>query len=106
MAHCVIASGRPGRPLNSVVRSHQMRHRYTRPLLITGIVLGLLAALYCFGGILAAGSLFTGERAQSNFAFWGTALLVSLIVAVGCGIALGRDVGAAKRQTNGGRGAI
>ena len=38
-------------------------------------------ALYSLGGVLQAISLFRGERALHNYYLWGTAFLVSLVVA-------------------------
>jgi hypothetical protein len=48
------------------------------------------AALYCLGGILQAGSLFTGERAQRNFNFWGSLFLACCMLFVACVVALWR----------------
>ena len=62
--------------------------RRLRLLLVVGMVLSLSAALYCFGGILQAGSLFTGDRAQRNFEFWGFFFLLFMTAFIGCGAAL------------------
>jgi hypothetical protein len=74
-----------------------MQPRRLRVLLIIGTVLSPIAALYCFGGILAAGSLFTGEHAQKNFEFWGILFLASMLFFVGFGVALAVSIGRGKR---------
>lgn len=68
----------PGPAPLSFALDCSMQPRRLRVLLIMDTVLSPIAALYCFEGILAAGSLFTGERAQSNFELWGLLFLVCM----------------------------
>jgi hypothetical protein len=53
-------------------------------LILSGLI--ALAALYCFGGVLQAASLFTGHRALLNFNHWAglgvLALSASIFIAL------------------------
>ena len=42
--------------------------------------LSIPAALYCLGGVIQAASLFTGERAQRNYNFWGGLFLACCVL--------------------------
>jgi hypothetical protein len=50
----------------------------------------ILAALYCALAILQAGSIFTGERASFNLAFWGILMGFAVIAAVAFGVTAAR----------------
>ncbi len=65
-----------------------MRQRTVTRILIAGLIAFPIAAVYCLAGIVQAGSLFTGERAQRNYEFWGSLFLVFAAAFVGCGVAL------------------
>ena len=57
-----------------------------RRLLLAGLIVSPLAALYCLGGIVQAASLFVGERAQRNFELWGALFVLFVVLFIGCGI--------------------
>jgi len=48
------------------------------------------ASLYCLGGVIQAASLFTGERAQRNYNFWGGLFLACCLLFIVCAVALWR----------------
>ena len=59
-----------------------------RRLLKIGAVLSPFFALYCFGGVIQAASLFVGERAQRNFELWGGLTVFFLVTFVACAVTL------------------
>jgi len=65
-----------------------MRHRNVIRLLIVGVCLSGAAALYCFGGILTAASLFTGDHAQQLYEFWRNLLVLAVVAFVAFGVVL------------------
>jgi ABC-type multidrug transport system permease subunit len=76
-----------------------MKARWFRVFLIIGTALSPVSALYCLGGIVTAGSLFTGEHAQRNFEFWGILFLVSMLFFIGFGVTLAVSIGRGKRDS-------
>ncbi len=56
-------------------------------LSITGIIIGFLASVYSYLGLLMVGSLsfspgYTAERKQYNLHLWGTIFLISSVILI------------------------
>jgi hypothetical protein len=55
-----------------------------RKVILLLLCLSFLGALYCALGVLQAGSIFAGERAELNLKLWGGLFLGCGAVFLGC----------------------